>query len=82
MEGDNLQVNSNPIKDCELVAALSCHVVQWLEYMGSSSQGLWVGFYLISLNMCLLELIEASHCKASKQNKLKHIPPCHPTYKA
>ena len=35
MEGDNLQVNSNPIKDCELVAAPSSHVVQWLEYVGS-----------------------------------------------
>ena len=57
-------VNCNPIKDCELVAAPSSHVVQWLECMGSSSQGPWVWFmqFHFTSNMCLLQA-EASRCK-------------------
>ena len=64
MEGDNLQVNRNPIRDCEgwwlppLV-----YVVQWLEYTGSQGPWVWFNFTLPQLlNMCLLQA-EASRCK-------------------
>ena len=64
MEGDNLQVKRNPIRDCEgwwlppLV-----YVVQWLEYTGSQGPWVWFNFTLPQLlNMCLLQA-EASRCK-------------------
>ena len=63
MEGDNLQVNRNPIKDCKLVAAPSSSVVRVCGQFKPETTSL-VQFHFTAqlLNMCLLQA-EASRCK-------------------
>ena len=54
MEGDNLQVNSNPIKDCELVAAPSSSVVRVCGQFKPETTSL-IQFHFTSTIYCLLE---------------------------